>query len=84
MNDSKKSNGWKCWLIVVGLLLMTIAYFVHDGNKVEKQRDAALKEADDFFNMARNDGLFRLSELAKQDSVIFAYKDSLNDCRNEH
>lgn len=23
MNDSKKSNGWKYWLVVVGLLLMT-------------------------------------------------------------
>ena len=84
MNDPKKSNGWKYWLVIGGLLLMTIAYFVHDRNKVAKQRDAALKEADDFFNMARNDALYRLGALADQDSIIRLYKDSLNDYRNEH
>lgn len=30
-----KSNGWKYWLVVVGLLLMVIAYFVHDRNRLE-------------------------------------------------
>jgi len=84
MNDSKKSNGWKYWLTLVSVLLMWIAYFIHDRNKVEKQRDAALQEANDFFFMAHDDGLFRLSEIAKQDSIIFAYKDSLKNCRNEH
>ena len=72
MNDSKKSNGWKYWLVVVGLLLMTIAYFVHDRNKVEKQRDAALKEADDFFNMASQEAIVRLGAMATQDSIIAA------------
>lgn len=57
MNDSKKSNGWKYWLVVVGLLLMTIAYFLHDRNNVAKQRDAAKEEANDFFNMARQEAI---------------------------
>ena len=85
MTTETRSRNWPLIVIVViSLLLMVIAYFIHDRNKVEKQRDAALKEADDFFVMGHDDGLFRLSEIAKQDSIIFAYKDSLKNCRNGH
>lgn len=34
-----KSNGWKYWLILVGLLMMVIAYFVHDRNKLVAELD---------------------------------------------
>lgn len=75
MNDSKKSNGWKYWLVVVGLLMMAIAYFVHDRSKVEKQRDAALKEADDFFNMARQEAIIGVKA---KDDIRKGYERLLN------
>jgi len=72
MTTETRSHNWKYWLTLVSVLLMWIAYFVHDRNKVEKQRDAALKEADDFFNMARQEAIVRLGAMAAQDSVIAA------------
>src|SRR5512147_3331990 len=41
MSDSK-SKWWKYWIVLVAILLMVIAYFVHDRNK----HDADLSAAD--------------------------------------
>lgn len=37
---ANKSNGWKYWLVIVGLLMMVIAYFVHDRNKLAAELDS--------------------------------------------
>lgn len=68
MNYSKKSNGWKYWLVVVGLLLMVIAYFVHDRNRLE----AEMKEADSvhYHNSV---------EILKENAMLHEKNDSLHD-----
>lgn len=79
MNDSKKSNGWKYWLVVVGLLLMTIAYFVHDRNRLEAEmieHDSASYHAS--LKIAKENALLHEKNDSMHNSQALLRKDVLN------
>lgn len=58
--------------LIVALFALTEIMSYRHLRQLEKDKASALKEADDFFNMARQEAIIRLGAMATQDSIIFA------------
>lgn len=63
---------WYGYVIIGLLLLLGGAGWFYTWKQENDKKTAALKEADDFFNMARQEAIIRLGAMATQDSIIFA------------